>query len=163
MPALIGGGVAGILSAVPFLNCLCCLWIIGGAMLSAYLLAKDSPKALTSGDGAIVGAFAGFVAAVVDTFLSIPFHALNTEFIRRIMDRVAEFSEEMPSGWESWFEKGVGPISVAWFLLGLVISAVLFAALGALGGILGVALFGKKHPPSPEGVKDESSQNSSHR
>jgi hypothetical protein len=30
------------------------------------------------------------------------------------------------------------------FLIGLFISAVIFAALGALGGIIGASLFGKK-------------------
>ena len=51
VPALIGGRVAGVLSAIPFINCLCCLWIIGGAMLAAHLLAKDSVVPLNAGDG----------------------------------------------------------------------------------------------------------------
>ncbi len=71
-PALLGGAVAGILSGLPFLNCLCCFWIIGGAMLAAYLLAKESPVSLTAGDGAVVGALAGLSAAVVDSLISLP-------------------------------------------------------------------------------------------
>ena len=55
VPALIGGAVAGVLSGLPFFNCLCCIWIIGGAMLASYLLSKDSPVSLSAGDGAIVG------------------------------------------------------------------------------------------------------------
>ena len=73
VPALIGGVVAGVLSGIPLLNCLCCLWIIGGAMLSSYLLAKNSPVALSAGDGAIVGAFSGIIAAVVVAILLIYF------------------------------------------------------------------------------------------
>jgi len=83
MPALVGGGLAGILSAIPIINCLCCLWIVGGAMLAAYLLTKESKVPLSSGDGAIVGVFAGIVAAIVDFFVSIPFQAMSEDILCR--------------------------------------------------------------------------------
>jgi hypothetical protein len=143
-PALIGGAVAGVLSGIPFLNCLCCLWIIGGAVLASYLLAKDSPVSLTSGDGAIVGALAGISAAVVDSLVGIPLHGLNVAVMRRMMERLSEFADEMPSGWENWLGRTGGGVSIAMFLLGLFISAAVFAVLGALGGIIGMSLFGKK-------------------
>jgi len=143
-PALIGGAVAGVLSGIPFLNCLCCLWIIGGAVLASYLLAKDSPVSLTSGDGAIVGALAGISAAVVDSLVGIPLHGLNVAVMRRMMERLSEFAEEMPSGWETWLDRTGGGASITMFLIGLFFSAAIFAALGALGGIIGMSLFGKK-------------------
>jgi len=143
-PALIGGAIAGVLSGIPFLNCLCCLWIIGGSVLATYLLTKDSPISLTSGDGAIVGALAGIVAAVVDSLVGIPLHGLNVAVMRRMMERLSEFAEEMPSGWENWIGRTGGGASIAMFLVGLFISAAIFAALGALGGIVGMSLFGKK-------------------
>jgi len=154
-PALIGGAVAGVLSGIPIVGCLCCLWIIGGAMLSAYLLSKDSPLVLTSGDGAIVGAFAGIVAAVVHAILNIPFYALNLAFFRRVMDTMAEYIEELPSGWNTLLERSAGPLSLPWFFLGLIINSALYAVLGALGGIIGMALFGKKTPRPPLGTKNE--------
>ena len=144
VPALIGGAVAGVLSGVPLLGCLCCLWIIGGAMLSAYLLAKDSPILLTSADGAIVGIFSGIIAAIVEAFISLPFQPFNAEFISKFMERFSQYAEDMPSGWESLLERSTTGISISMFFLGLVISAFIFAALGALGGIIGVSLFGKK-------------------
>jgi len=143
-PALIGGAAAGILSGIPFLNCFCCLWIIGGAVLASYLLAKDSPVSLTSGDGAIVGALAGISAAVIDALVGIPLRGLNMAVMRRMMERLSEFADEMPSGWENWLNRTGGGVSVAMFLIGLFMSAVIFAALGALGGIIGASLFGKK-------------------
>jgi len=148
MPALVGGAAAGILSAIPVLNCLCCLWIIAGAALSAYLLAKDSAVALTSGDGALVGAFAGVVAAVADSLLSIPLQALNLSFTKRVLERLGEYMNEMPPQWSAWLSRGSGPISLAWFFATLLVLAVVFAGLGALGGIIGMALFGKKNPPA---------------
>lgn len=154
MPALIGGGVAGLLSGVPIFNCLCCLWIIGGAILASYLLAKDSPLPLSAGDGAIVGIFTGIVAAFVEAVISIPFHALNRAFVQRIMEAVANYTEEMPAGWENWVQKGTYETTAAMFMLGLLISVVIFSILGILGGVIGVSLFGKKNIKTAQGASD---------
>lgn len=162
-PALVGGAVAGVLTAVPIVNCLCCLWIIGGAMLASYLLAKNSAVSLTSGDGAIVGIFAGILAAVIDAVVSIPFQALNQQFVQKFMEQFSQLAEDMPSGWEKWIERGTEGMSMAWFLLGLVISAVVFAAFGALGGVIGASLFGKKKTLQVQGVKDETPQDPGYR
>ncbi len=151
-PALIGGAVAGVLSGLPFLNCLCCFWIIGGAMLAAYLLAKDSPVSLKAGDGAVVGALAGISAAVVDSLIGIPLAGIQMAVGRRMFERLAEFAPEgMPSGWETWLDRSPGGVSVAMFFLRLFLSAVIFAAIGALGGVIGASLFGRK-PLPPQGA-----------
>ncbi len=154
MPALIGGAVAGILSGVPFINCLCCIWIIGGAILSAYLLSKDSSVALSAGDGAIVGVFTGIIAAVVDFIVSIPFSAMSSEFTRNIMEKLADYAEEMPSGWENLLEKGGVERSIPMLMLGFVISVIIFSVLGALGGIIGISIFKKKTSQNNQGVID---------
>jgi hypothetical protein len=146
VPALIGGAIAGTLSGVPFLNCFCCLWIIGGAMLAAALWSKDSPHPLTSGDGALIGAFTGLFAAGAHTLISIPLAAVNAAFFRNVFERLSSYSNEMPSGWREWFDQSVGPFSIAGFFIGLIVSAAVFSVLGVLGGILGLALFGKKTP-----------------
>jgi len=150
-PALIGGTAAGILSGIPFINCLCCLWIIAGAALAAYLLAKDSPVSLKSSDGALVGAFTGVVAAWVDSVVSIPFQAVNVAFSKRLIERLGAYLDQMPAQWNEWLTQSGGPVSIAWFFGGLLIAAVFFAAFGALGGVIGAALFGKKMPPGPQG------------
>ncbi|MEA2005219.1 MAG: hypothetical protein U9O50_03040 [Acidobacteriota bacterium] len=154
MPALIGGTVAGLLSGIPLLNCLCCLWIIGGAMLSAYLFSKDSPIVLSAGDGAILGIFSGIIAAVVNSVISIPLHAANLAFIQGLIERVAEYSDEFPSGWETLFERSISEASFPMFMLSLMMSAIIFAALGALGGIIGISIFGKKPKQQNQGVID---------
>jgi len=148
VPALIGGAVAAVLSSVPFLNCLCCLWIIGGAMLAAGLWAKDNTTSLTAGDGALVGAFTGVFAAVVHTLIGIPMASINAAFFRNVLERLSAYTNEMPQDWRNWFDQSVGPLTVSGLFLNLVITAVIFAILGTLGGILGAALFGKKTPPS---------------
>ena len=144
VPALIGGGLAGVLAAVPLVNCLCCIWVIGGAMLASYLLSKETPSQLSAGDGAIVGVFAGIISAVVEFIVSIPFHAMEMRLTQNMMERFSEYFDEIPPGWESFFEGGDFAASMGFSVFGLFITAAVFAALGALGGVIGISLFGKK-------------------
>ena len=154
-PALVCGIAAGVLTAVPLVNCLCCLWIIGGAMLAAYLFSKTASTPLTPGDGAVLGILTGIVAAVTDAIVSLPFETMNREFVQRFLDQFSQFFEEMPSGWERWFESRAGGMSPAWFLLGLLASAVIFAAFGALGGLIGSSIFSRPRKPQALGSPGE--------
>jgi hypothetical protein len=163
VPALIGGAAAGFLSGIPLVGCLCCLWIIGGAMLAAHLAAKDYTLSMTAGDGAIVGALTGVIAAVVDALISLPLQALNMKLMQRLMERLAEYSSQLPGNWRDIMQRGMGETSLAWFLLGLVISAAIFAVLGALGGIIGASLFGKKSAPQSAAGGPDVPQDPSHR
>jgi hypothetical protein len=149
-PALIAGIAAGVLSGLPFIgvgNCVCCLWIIGGAAVAAKMLAAATPGLLSTGDGAVVGALTGIVAAVVDAVISIPLRPFNMGLARRFLDWASEHGGQMPSGFQDIFNQSGGGLSPGWFLLGLLVSAAVFAAVGALGGIIGVALFAKKGRP----------------
>jgi hypothetical protein len=168
-PALIAGAVAGVLSGLPFIgaaNCVCCLWIVGGAALAAKLLADRTPILLKAGDGAVVGALTGIVAAVVNAVVTIPLRSFNMELARRLFEKASEMGGEMPSGMNEIFNRS-GALSPGWFLLGLFISAAVFTVVGTLGGIIGVSLFGKKGlppasapaspaapPPAPPGPPD---------
>ena len=67
-PALLGGVVIGMLSALPVIsmgNCVCCLWVILGGMVATYLLQQAQPTPVEGVDGAIAGLLAGLVGAVV--------------------------------------------------------------------------------------------------
>ncbi len=156
IPALIGGAVAGVASGIPLLNCLCCLWVIGGGMLAAYVLQKDSLFPLTAGDGAIVGVFSGIIAAVVEFLVSIPLTPLNRIFFTNLMERMAEFSDKMPSGWESWIEKGGIETSLAAALFGLFVNTITFSLLGLLGGVIGISIFKKKKTPEIVNIPKDS-------
>ncbi len=151
IPALIGGSAAGILSAVPIINCFCCIWIIGGAMFASYLLLKDSPVVLSAGDGAIVGVFTGIIATIVDTIVDIPFRSLNLKLMQNFMDKFSQYLDEMPPGWDNYLQEGDVQTSIPMFMLGLLFAFVVFAALGALGGIIGISIFGKKKSENTEG------------
>ncbi|MCD6516950.1 MAG: hypothetical protein J7L72_05985 [Candidatus Aminicenantes bacterium] len=152
VPALIGGGIAGVLSGIPVLNCLCCLWIIAGGIIAVFFLNKESTKPLTMGEGAIVGVFSGLVATAADFLISIPLAPLTNKFIASLMERIAEYADEMPAGWETWMERGAGSTHVSLVLLGILINALVFSVLGALGGIIGVSIF--KRDNAKKGEKD---------
>ena len=52
-PALIGGVVTGVLSALPFIsgfNACCCLWVVSGGLVASYLLQQSRSTPLTPGD-----------------------------------------------------------------------------------------------------------------
>ncbi len=153
MPALIAGGVSGVLSGIPFVNCLCCLWIIGGAALASRMLADRTTTALTAGDGAIVGALTGIVAAVAATVAEVPFRSFSEEQLRRLREMLSGTIDEMPAGLGTWLSGGSSS-SPGFILLGLFVSAVVFAGLGVLGGVIGVSLFGRKRVPPPSSPSD---------
>jgi hypothetical protein len=158
-PALIGGALAGLLSGVPLLNCLCCLWIIGGAVLATSLLAKKTGGPLTAGDGAIAGALTGISAAVVFVILETsPLGQWNRAFVLRLAENwVRASGQSIPQLEELRRLATAGGQQLPGLLLGLFLYAAVFAALGVLGGVIGVSLFGRKKPgpgAAPQGPTD---------
>lgn len=154
VPALIGGAVAGILTGIPLINCLCCLWIVGGGVLAAYFLNKESSIVLTAGDGAIVGVFAGMVAAGVAFLISIPMAPLDQALADRAMEWASEYANQMPEFMDTLMEEGGWGSSLPFMLLELFVNVVVFSLLSALGGIIGISLFQKKTSPADPGVID---------
>ena len=79
-PAFWGGLFIGVLSALPLVNagnCCCCLWVICGGALAAYLRQQSSPLQIDAAEGALVGLMAGAIGGVIATVLSIPFQLLR--------------------------------------------------------------------------------------
>jgi hypothetical protein len=60
-------------------------------------------------------------------------------------------------------ELQTGGTSLPLFLLSLVILAAIYSVLGALGGIIGASLFGRKKPPQAAEIKDETRQDPGYR
>ncbi|MEW6456799.1 MAG: hypothetical protein AB1410_08835 [Acidobacteriota bacterium] len=154
-PALIGGVFTGVLSGLPgigIFNIVCCLWVIIGAMIASYILTKESPIIVKSGDGALTGILSGLFGAIISAILHIPFQSLNAKYVGRIVARLMEISGEgMPPGFDDFY-KGIGKFSIntlPFFFIGLIFNMILFAMFGALGGLIGAALFKKKELPQP--------------
>ena len=78
-PALLGGLVVGVLSALPLIyvgNLCCCLWIVSGGVVAAYVLQQNQAAPIAAGDGALVGLLAGVAGAFVYLIVSIPINLL---------------------------------------------------------------------------------------
>jgi len=153
-PALVGGVVLGLLSVIPFVNVVnvcCCLWAILGGMLATFLYVKSSPTPATPGDGAILGALAGVVGALISLILGIPISLamgptmrnLVIDLLARVDPRQAELMREQIEAAGS----SIGPV-----IINALILAVLLFVFSIIGGLLGVPIFEKRKaalPPPP--------------
>jgi hypothetical protein len=157
-PALYGGLVMGVLSALPIIsagNVCCCMWVITGGLVAAYVLQQRQATPITPGDGALVGLMAGVFGAFVGLAISIPLTFLMAPMERQIVQRVLESSGNMPPELREMmqrFSSGDVQMTVAAHVVRLTISLVVMLVLGAifstLGGLLGAVFFRKPQPPT---------------
>src|SRR5262245_60742253 len=107
-PALIGGLVMGVLSALPLIsagNLCCCLWVVSGGLVAAYVLQQNQSAPITPGDGALVGLLAGLAGAVVQVIISIPITLLVGPMERAMVQRVLDMAGTMPPEMRDTFER----------------------------------------------------------
>ena len=140
--ALIGGLIAGVLSSIPIVNYCCCIWGIGGGAVAGLMYIKGSPIRVRTGDGAIVGALAGVVGALLYLIIGLPIAFLFG---------AAAIEEQLT-------RSGVKlPVYGALFLVvGGILAAICIIILTTIGGLLAVPIFEKRKdsmpPPPPGGV-----------
>jgi hypothetical protein len=156
-PAIIGGIVVGLLSAIPFVNLLnvcCCLWAILGGVLASYVYIKSSPTPASSGDGAVLGVLAGVVGAVIYIVIGIPLSIVLGATMMALVARMVESAN--PSQAEMMRQMQAGQTIIGAIVRGLF-TAVLLVGFSTIGGLLGVAIFEKRKgrtdgPPSASGA-----------
>ena len=139
----------GVLSALPLIgaaNICCCLWVVSGGLVAAYLLQQSQDTPITAGDGALVGLMAGLFGAVICTALSSPSAIALAPLRRSLVQLITESLPNAPAYLPGFMNSGPS-------LLGTVFSLMLMLSLGAvfstLGGVLGVAIFKKQTPAGP--------------
>jgi hypothetical protein len=152
-PALLGGAVLGVLSALPVVNVAncCCIWIVTGGVLAAWLLQQGQPLPITPGDGAIVGLLAGVFGALVWAVLYVPIRALTGSLQQRMIERALENASDLPPALLPMLERaqheGAGLVA---FVLGFLFRLVLCATFSTLGGLVGAMLVARKAPVTPD-------------
>jgi len=149
-PALWGGLFIGVLSALPLVsagNCCCCLWVLVGGALAAYLRQQNTPYQIPAAEGAIVGLMAGLTGAVVGSLLAIPLQMVAGPMQQQMMDRILSSNPEITPEMREMMER-ITATSGMW-IVGLIFSLVVYSIFGLLGGLLGVAIFKKNLPPPP--------------
>ncbi len=153
-PALIGGVVLGLLSAIPFIsaaNLCCCLWAILGGMLATNLYIKSSPTPVTPGDGAILGALAGVVGGVIAFVLGVPIAYAMGPTMRNLMVSLIENMDPQQADMMRRQLEASGDAIAPLLIQGLITSVLLFL-FAIIGGLLGVPIFEKRKgggPPPP--------------
>jgi hypothetical protein len=144
----------GVLSALPIVsvgNC-CCLWVVSGGLVAAYVLQQNQPVPITPGDGALVGLLAGLFGAIVQTVLSIPISLVVGPMEREVLQRVLDMAANMPPEIRDALERygregGTGALSILARVAGFMFWLVIGTVFSTLGGLLGAAMFRKPLPP----------------
>jgi hypothetical protein len=148
-PALLGGVFIGVLSALPVIsigNC-CCLWIVGGGMLAAYLdQAPGRPNNMAR--GALDGLLAGIIGAFVFLAASAVVNTLMAPLQQRLIAGILDGTYDMPPEVRDWFEM-IRDRDSGFFgqVLGFVFQLFAGSIFGTLGGLLGAALFWRDDLP----------------
>jgi hypothetical protein len=151
-PALAGGTALAVLSSIPVVNagnCLCCMWVLGGGGLAAYMLSRQQPGTrLTYGDGAFAGVLSGLFGAIIYSILSIPIKIMTAPFLRSQQEQFEQMLRNMPE-MEGWLRdlimQSIAPqVSVAGVLFTFFSSLITYALFAMIGGILTVAILQKR-------------------
>ena len=166
-PVLIGGVFIGVTSALPilnYLNCACCILVIGGGVLAAYLYLRDYPAQLprmTYGEGAWLGLQTGLVGGFVWSLVAIPLSYIKLRLGLEIAE-LAQLEEalsdpEIPpmvrEVVQRLLEQGV--LTAGVLVVSVILYLVVSCLFATLGGILGVAIFQKKAtPPAAMPIQD---------
>src|SRR5258707_15582570 len=98
----------GVLSALPIVsagNICCCLWVVSGGVLAAYLFQQNQSTPISPSDGALVGLLAGIFGAMIHTALSIPIDIIVGPMQRALMQRLLDIAGNMPSDMRDMFER----------------------------------------------------------
>jgi hypothetical protein len=149
-PVLLGGLFLGVLSALPIIsagNC-CCLWTLGGGMLTGYLAQQQTPQPLRLVDGARLGFLAGLAGAVIWLFTAAVVEVLMSPLQQRMIDFVLRSARDIPPEARGMLEGFGRQASVAARLaIGFLFQLCVQTPFAALGGLLGVAMFGQVEQP----------------
>jgi hypothetical protein len=154
VPALVGGLTLGVLSSIPLVNLgnCCCLWILLGGVIAAYMLVKRSPvMPIQTGDGAGVGALAGLIGSLVYLGLGLPIslfmpqNALHGVFERlRDLAQDPQSKQQLEEMLRQMQHQGDLGQRLGGALFFWLVASVVATGFACLGGILGVAMFEKR-------------------
>ena len=150
-PALLGGALIGVLSALPIVgwfNTCCCLWVVVGGAISVWIAQSNHPYPISAADGALTGLLAGLCGGIVATPLNILFSPIQRNLMLRLVDSM---QTDIPPQLRTMVENSGSGGLIGHIVSGLVMTAI-YAVVAMLGGLLGVALFKKKDAAPPPGT-----------
>ncbi|MDQ3743372.1 MAG: hypothetical protein M3444_03215 [Acidobacteriota bacterium] len=157
-PALIGGVLLGILSAIPVVDYCCCLWAIAGGVLAASIYIKQSPAPVTPADGAVLGAIAGGLGVVLILIIGIPLRIVMGAALMSVVQGIIQNANpEQAAQMDQMM--GSTAMTVGRAIGHGLLFSVVAVIFSTIGGLIGVAIFEKRKgaagapppPPPPSG------------
>ncbi|MBN1540978.1 hypothetical protein JW992_02450 [candidate division KSB1 bacterium] len=143
-PAVWGGLLIAVVSGVPVLNwinCMCCAGVLSGGLLAVYLYRRQiGPHSeILSRTGALLGLSAGIIGAVLGGIIGLLFNALTLDFIAALVESLADpaFRDQFAE----WTAVLASPLA---YLGLLALSLIINSLFGLLGGLIGVAFWGRE-------------------
>ena len=155
-PAVLGGLFIGVLSGLPLVgigNLCCCLWVVTGGVLGAYLDQQNDPRPITVQRGALTGFLSGMIGAVVYLIVSIVVGALMAPLRDGALADFTRSTRDMPPEVQRMLETFTANPSIG-HVIGFVMMLIAGAIFATLGGILGAAFFRNDAPPAVGGPSE---------
>jgi hypothetical protein len=145
----------GVLSALPIIsigNACCCLWVVSGGLVAAYLFQQNQATPITPGDGALVGLLAGLAGALVAFVVKIPIDILVAPMEQSMVQRLLETGTLPPEARDILERYGRGDaLGGVFFIISRVVGLLFWLCAGGvfstIGGLLGALIFRKSTPP----------------
>ena len=150
--ALLSGLAAAVLTAAPFVGLGCCLWLLGAGALAVWLYQRRIPGAIvTPGMGMRIGAVSGAIGFVATTIWSVFRFTRDSQEFRTAMAEQMEksiASNPDPRAQEimrQFMANLNTPEGLAtFFVLMMVLMAIVFVVFSAAGGALGASMFARR-------------------
>ena len=130
---------------------MCCVAGIAGPLLASWHYTSNSELTMSSGQGAGLGAVVGSISALISTIFNyalqaagiLPTQEEGIEMARRTMEEQGMSAEQIEQNLQ-FAEMFSSPV------LAIGVGLVMMVVIGAIGGIIGAAMF--KHGRGEEGV-----------
>ena len=134
-PALLGGVFIGVLSALPLVNIAncCCLWIISGGVLAAWVMQQNHPAPISVLEGALVGLLAGVMGAFVYLLVAWPITLGVQPMLQTWSERILEGANDVPPEVREAVARMTG--TGASLMLGFLMNFVFGVVFSTLGGV----------------------------
>ncbi len=148
MPAIWGGLLIGFISGVPYLawlNCSCCIGVMAGGILAAYLYRNDldAGQPMEMFDGAALGLLAGIFGTIIGSILNTFLGGISVNLIYKVSQNINN------PQLEDWLNR-TSPVALerGLFIFKFLSDFVTFCIFGLIGGLIGVSIFGKAKEPA---------------
>jgi len=142
-----GALVTGILSTsyLGFINFVCCLGVIAGALVAVWHYTDTNEITIASGKGATLGVSAALGGLVIATVLNLILVSVGINHETAMQEwMINNMGDSLPPEQLEQMERDMeAGQSIGQRMMGLGIGAVVYTIFGAIGGAIGAKMFKK--------------------